>query len=395
MLGLNTKEIFLISYYELLSNLFRSILSILSIIIGIAVFISIISLNEGLKQKMLNSIEKLGGYNVFTIGPSKKNALQNGKETSFRYPLTLDTIEKLSANFQFIFAPEIIAPPIAGQTKYTVFGVTPEYFKIFKFNLVKGRMISPVDMLNENNVIVINKEIAQYYSYNLNNVIGKYISISNYNFEIIGIVESRLSYIPASTLVMRIDKAPIKNIYVKVNNYKDIQSAVENVNEYLDHISQIGGLFNYWVPSEGTKRLYEIELSFSRLIIATAILTVLVGGIGIMNIMLSSVKERIREIGIKKATGAKNKQIFIQFLIESLLIFLVGGFIGIVLGIIGVDTFSHYLLKNYITGETEAIISLKVLFYSLIVPLISGLTFGLYPAIKAMKISPIDSLRYE
>lgn len=114
-----------------------------------------------------------------------------------------------------------------------------------------------------------------------------------------------------------------------------------------------------------------------------------------MNIMLASIKERIREIGIKKAIGAKNTHIFYQFLIESVLIFLVGGVIGMILGITSVNVITEKILVNFISGKTEPAMSLKVILAPLLVSIGTGLVFGLYPAVKASRIAPVNALRYE
>lgn len=392
-----TKDIFVISLREIKSNLLRSTLAVLSVIVGIAAFISVVSLSEGTNKKMRAAIERLGGYNLFEINPSRKNLIWEGDVYSHKYEITEQLINKLNEQFDAIFAPVIPGPQIklSENSVISVYGVSPQYFEIFNPELEKGRLIFPVDMEDRHEIILINKDIEKE-KFPDGNVIGKHLTLSGYRFEVVGVVDGPRAFIPITTMAQKIqDVRPIREVYVKVRNYKEMNNLIENVRVFLDQMAGESGLFRFTVPSKNQEKFYSLEKSYTRFILIISIFVLLVGGIGIMNIMLASIKERIREIGIKKAVGAKNTHIFYQFLIETALLFLVGGVIGMIVGITSVDVINEKILVNFISGKTEAVISFKVVLVPFLVSIVTGLAFGLYPAVKAARIVPVKALRYE
>ena len=394
---MNKKDIFILSFSEIKSNLLRSALAVLSIIVGVSAFISVVSLNEGMNKKLMETIERSGGYDIFEIHPSRKNIIVKGDNISYQYEMTLDLVSGLNKRFKAEFAPVIFGPKIniSDDISVPVHGVTPEYFDIFGQELYEGRLIYPADLQNNHNIILINKRIRDE-KFAGGHVAGEYLSMSNYRFEIVGVIDGYSAYMPVTTMAHKIqDTKPIRDVYVKVKKYREMDRVMEDVRIYLDQLTGETGLFRFVIPSKNPEKLYSLEKSYTRFIMIISIFILLVGGIGIMNIMLASIKERIREIGIKKAVGAKNVHIFFQFLIESVLVFLIGGVIGIILGITSVNVITEKILVNFISGKTEPVMTFKVILIPLIVSIGTGLAFGLYPAMKASRISPIDALRYE
>jgi putative ABC transport system permease protein len=174
-----------------------------------------------------------------------------------------------------------------------------------------------------------------------------------------------------------------------------LNKTIEQVESYLDLISE-KGIFRINSRAESTKDFEDMSSAYSNLILLFSILMLVTGGIGIMNIMLASIRERMREIGIKKAVGAKNRDIFIQFFLETMFLFLIGGSIGIILSVFSVESAAEFIIKKQMWGvQAKALITFKVIITSIIFTGITGFIFGLLPAIKASKVMPINSLRYE
>lgn len=394
---MKNKDILKLSLSEIKSNLLRSGLAVLSVIVGIATFIAVVSLSEGMNNKLMKAIERLGGYDVFEIHPTRKNLAIRGEDFTYKHKITEQLIKQLNNRFGAVFAPVMFGPKInlPGNHSVSVYGVSPDYFEIFRPQLDEGRLIHPVDVENKHNIILINQKIKKEKFANSPST-GKYVTLSGIRFEVVGVVEDQVAYIPITTMAEKIRNVrPIRDVFVKVGNYKEMGHLIENVQFFLEQWTGESGMFRFNIPSENQEKFYSLEKSYTRFIMIISIFVLMVGGIGIMNIMLASIKERIREIGIKKAIGAKNSHIFYQFLIETLLVFIVGGVIGMVLGITSVNVITEKILANFISGKTEPAITLKVVLAPLLVSIGTGLVFGLYPAVKASRIPPVNALRYE
>lgn len=394
---MKNKDIIILSLSEIKSNLLRSSLAVLSIIVGIAAFISVVSLSEGMNNKLMKAIERLGGYDLFEIHPTRKNLTIQGDDFTYKHEITEQLIYKLNNRFGAVFAPVMFGPKInlSDNNSVSVYGVSPVYFDIFRPQLDEGRLIHPVDVENKHNIILINQKIKKENFADFS-VTGKYVTLSGIRFEVVGVVDGQVAYIPITTMAEKIQNvSPIRDVFVKVRNYKEMDRLIENVQFFLEQWTGESGMFRITIPSENQEKFYSLEKSYTRFIMIISIFVLLVGGIGIMNIMLASIKERIREIGIKKAIGAKNAHIFYQFLIETLLVFIVGGVIGMVLGITSVNVITEKILANFISGKTEPALTLKVVLAPLLVSIGTGLVFGLYPAVKASRIPPVNALRYE
>lgn len=394
---MKNKDIIILSLSEIKSNLLRSSLAVLSIIVGIAAFISVVSLSEGMNNKLMKAIERLGGYDLFEIHPTRKNLTIQGDDFTYKHEITEQLIYKLNNRFGAVFAPVMFGPKInlSDNNSVSVYGVSPVYFDIFRPQLDEGRLIHPVDVENKHNIILINQKIKKE-NFADSSVTGKYVTLSGIRFEVVGVVDGQVAYIPITTMAEKIQNvSPIRDVFVKVRNYKEMDRLIENVQFFLEQWTGESGMFRITIPSENQEKFYSLEKSYTRFIMIISIFVLLVGGIGIMNIMLASIKERIREIGIKKAIGAKNAHIFYQFLIETLLVFIVGGVIGMVLGITSVNVITEKILANFISGKTEPALTLKVVLAPLLVSIGTGLVFGLYPAVKASRIPPVNALRYE
>lgn len=394
-------------------NVLRTFLSIISVVIGVFSFVFVISLNEGIAQDTMQTIKNYGGYNTFDIKSSKKNMIMTSvigskykKIIHYRYPITLTLIDSLNKNFnEAIFITEFVGDDyyIKEGRRYRFLGVSELFFDIYNnMKIEEGRKFNLLDIKNKSNVLIIAKNNKSSIGGTIS--VGDMITINNYQFEVIGTYVaqgfnsySKAIFIPITTFKTLFYKQgePPRSILCKVEDMSKLNKTIEQVQNYLDLISE-KGIFRISSRAESIKDFEDMSSAYSNLVLLFSILMLVTGGIGIMNIMLSSIKERMREIGIKKAVGAKNRDIFIQFFLETMFLFFIGGSIGIVLSVFSVEGAAEFIIKKQMWGgQAKALITFKVIITSIIFTGITGFIFGLLPAIKASKVMPIDSLRYE
>jgi putative ABC transport system permease protein len=396
-----------LAFSEIRKNLFRSLLSILSIMIGIASLLAMTGLNEGMKQNMLTAIQNNGGSNIIYISASTthnaKNELQGRTlvSTGYQFPLDLNFLALLQKEFR-----NPVIPWTPGPTQLTsaaeevgvprVIGTTPEYPDFFNLSVTEGRFLADFDLEDTKQVIVINESIRQKV-YGKKAALGKFLNYGGYRMEVIGVVNSQTDvFIPVTTMLRKIlDTRNISRIYIVAPTFDGIDSLITSVKTFLTNVSGNLALFDIDIPGKHIELIHKTKSSFSRLLTAITLISMLVGGIGVMNIMLAVVKERIREIGVRKSIGAKNRQIFAQFLFETLIICLIGGIGGIVAGVWGGESATKYLIQDTRLASTDAIISLQSIILAVSFSVMVGLIFGIYPAFKAARIHAIEALRYE
>jgi len=398
-------DTFQLALQELFSNLLRSILSILGIAVGIAALISMMSLNEGTKRQILDDIARIGGADIIKISTSRKNMydvdFKTGRPLN-KYPLRYDLFPKFKKAFPGICAFPIaylsnqLRLPITGYHAPSPLGTTTEYFNVFNTILLEGRLITDLDVELDKQVIVITKELRKAV-FEDKPAIGKLLKINNYNFEVVGVVDSKYElFIPVTTAINKIKSNPkIEQLIVKTGDVELVEGIVPEINSFLESTTGHGDMFDLFVQKDRIARIHETKNFFSRLLLTITLVGLFVGGVGIMNIMMSSLKDRIREIGVKKSVGAKNHQIFVQFLIESMSLCIVGGIVGILFGIWSSDMLTNYLIHDPALKRIKAILSLDSILLAFIYSAVLGIIFGIYPAIKAARINPIDALRYE
>jgi ABC-type antimicrobial peptide transport system permease subunit len=406
---LSTEIIFIVSY-QFTKNPLRTILSISGIMIGISTLLMMTILNDGMQKQMLEKMEKNGGANLIKIQPetesfrSTKNFRDNGKYEYKEYsnhPITLDMIEKLSKKLEKTIIP---VERIARRFKFrknlryrpVVIGTTTKYINNPYYQIVKGRFLTDQDLVNKKHVVIVNEKFSEEYFKN-KNVLGKYIDINDLQMQIVGISNSEYNFvIPLSTALKKIEsKNEIDEIQIYASNFEEVNPLVLQIKALLDEIAGSEKYYKIRVPRDYVEEMFEAKESFSRLLTIITIICLVVGGIGVMNTMLSSVNERIREIGILKSVGAKNREVLKQFISESFLICLIGGIMGIFLGIFAGEAAAGMLVQESYLKNIEAAVSLKSILIAVGFTTLVGIVFGIYPAIKAAKINPVDALRYE
>ena len=388
------------------ANKLRTGLALLGVVIGVAAVISTMSVGRGAQQAVTANIEALG-TNLLFIRPDSGAA-------------TL-TLEDASALLDPILASSVagVAPEtstsaqlVAGNenTFTQVRGVTPEYELVRNFPVASGQFISQFLVENRSEVVVLGSQVAETL-FGFRDPVGQTLRINGRLFIVIGVLESKGGsglgsqdnqvLVPITTAYYRLasqrttqGEISVQTINVQVRDGGDIDDAIREISTVLRLRHRITDQDDFTVSSqeETIETLEETQETFVIFLGAIAGISLLVGGIGIMNIMLMSVTERTREIGIRKAMGAKRRDIQFQFVTEATLLSLGGGGVGVLLGL----AVSLLLDGRSLGGQNfQTAFSGDIAFLALGVSAAIGLFFGIYPAVRASRLHPIDALRYE
>lgn len=400
----------------LVTHKLRSFLTILGVVIGVAAVIILMSVGQGTTANILSQLEGLGS-NLLFISPGQTVA-SGGIRTQFGSATTL-TLEDASAIAQEVPNLAAVAPSNAsflqlvyqGQnTRAQVLGVTPEYQAAYNLQLANGNFISQEDYDGYQRVVVLGSNVAATL-FGENDPWGETIRIGNNVATVVGVLQSKgqsfgstdnAIVIPLSTLQQMVARQltstgqhVVNSIVVSVADKKDIANAIADITSLLQSRHSIdtsdpnvSNDFSVTSQEDLVATITQTTNSITLLLGAIAAISLLVGGIGVMNIMLVSVLERTREIGIRKALGARERDIWVQFLIEAASLTFTGGIIGVVIGSAG----------SYIIGRTGAMTTLvtpSVVILAVSVSVGIGLFFGFYPAWNASRLNPIEALRSE
>ncbi len=401
------KESFLMAWASLVANKMRSILTMLGIIIGVAAVIALVSIGNGVKQDVQNSISSLGS-NLLMVMPGAPRTPGVRQSAGSMKSLKVSDYEAISK----LDGVKAASPMTSGsyvviyQNKNwttTVSGVNSNYMDVNNWTMKSGRFFSDKNVQNRERVAVIGQTVVKNL-FGDEDPVGAEIRVKNIPFRIIGVLNSKGSgsmgtdqddivLIPYTTAMERVEGVDyLRMIYVvgeDENGIDRLQSDIENLLR-VRHSIKDSNLddFNIQNMNSIMETMEETTGTLTLFLGAVAAISLVVGGIGIMNIMLVSVTERTREIGIRKALGATYFVIVTQFLIEAVVISLMGGLIGIALGI------GASKLIGVVSGMST-VISVPTIVLSFAFSMVIGLVFGIYPARKAAKLNPIDALHYE
>ena len=392
-------------------NKLRSILTILGIVIGVGAVIAMLAIGRGAEASITGSIQGIG-TNLLFIFPDGSEEIRNPM------PLTLGDADALGDPFA---APNLagVAPILAGNAEVSsggestltqVSGVTPEYGPVRNYRVSEGEFISEGHMLGRASVVLLGTEVAEKLFGRKEGLVGETVRIEGQPFRVLGILEERggssfgseddVVLVPLTTaqarLLRRGTRDRVDIIIASASSADTVPLAAEEIAEILRtrHRTPIG-IDDFRVLSQqdflDTARAITGVLTI--FLGGIAAISLLVGGIGIMNIMLVSVTERTREIGLRKAMGARRRDILIQFLTESAVLSLIGGLIGIVLGWLISTIVGQIAAAN--DAAIDPLIGLDAILLATLFSTAVGLFFGLYPANRAASLEPVEALRYE
>jgi putative ABC transport system permease protein len=393
------------------SNKLRSSLTILGIVIGVGAVIAMLAVGTGAQNTITGSISGIGSNLLFVMRGNRTTDVPHIE------PLTLDDAQAMLDQFQ---APSVksVAPVVSGNVKITaggvntttsLSGVTPDYAQVRNYKVTEGSFITQDQILGQASVVLLGPDVADKLFDRRDGLVGETVRIEGQPFKVIGVLESKggssfgsqddVVMIPLSTAQARIirrSRNSVDMILVEVLDPKLMTKASDEVTQILQsrHRTKIGqDDFTIFSQQDFVATAKTITGVLTIFLGGIAGISLLVGGIGIMNIMLVSVTERTREIGLRKALGARKKDILIQFLTESSLLSLFGGVIGIGLG----------WLIAFIVGRIASAsgtpfspqVGLNAVLLATIFSTAVGLFFGIYPANRAANLEPVEALRYE
>ncbi len=398
-----------IAWNAVLLNKMRAILTMLGIIIGVASVIAMLAIGEGSKQSIESSISSMGS-NMLTIRPGA--GMQGGVRlsSSEMQSLTLKDVEALEKQASFV---ENVSPVSQGngQVIYgannsptTIYGVSPEYLAVRVLEVKNGSMFAEDAIQRAAKVAVVGQTVVDNLFTNGEDPVGQTIRFNRIPLTIIGVLEEKgestfgqdqddlilAPYTAVQKRILAVDY--LQSIVASATSEDDAPAAVEEITDILRTSHQIAAQdeddFNVFSQEELISTFSATSEMLTVLLVAIAGISLFVGGIGIMNIMYVSVKERTREIGLRMAVGGRGVDILLQFLIESIFLSITGGLIGVLLGIGATNAVSSIL--NWPVSVTASSILI-----SFTVCALTGIFFGWYPAKKAAALDPITALRYE
>lgn len=380
---------------SILSNKVRSFLTMLGVIIGVAAVIAAVGLAQGSTKNITDRIQSLG-TNLIQINITGRNSNRN---------VTFDQLEQFAAQHEDDI--EAIAPTVSSSVtvKYgtnthdtTLIGTTADYSTVRSVNVTSGRFILPIDVDYRQKVALVGTAIVNDI-FDGQNPIGKKMKINGQVFTVVGVLEERANsqdqsdddqvIIPVTVAQRLTRNAIIRNFAIKITDGNKSETVMNYLNDFLMKIYNDSTAFRVFNSAQLLSTLNSVTSTLMLILGGIATISLIVGGIGIMNIMLVSVTERTREIGIRKAIGAKRRDILIQFLIESIVVTGLGGIIGIIIGFLAI----RFVIAGL--NLAPAVYSIPWAIISFSISLGVGVIFGLFPASKASRLNPIEALRYE
>jgi putative ABC transport system permease protein len=401
---------------NLSANKMRSILTVLGIVIGVAAVIAMLSIGRGAEASITSRIESMG-TNLVYISPGSTSSSGVRTASGSATTLTLDDAEAL-ANLADV---EAVSPVTQGMvqvsyssanTRTILMGITPSYQDVGSMTLEDGEFINDSQQNGRSLVVVLGNSVAQDLFGGTGGVVGQKVRLNGQTYKVIGVLASKGStgfmnqddqvFVPLSTALYRLvggnrfrGSSVISQIVVKASDSKVVDQVVNDVTLLMrERHGTVEGADDFTVTSQEStlQAATQVSDTLTMFLGGVAAISLMVGGIGIMNIMLTTVTERTHEIGLRKAIGAKRRDILLQFLVESMVLSLVGGIIGAALGwgaaqLMGQIQFSGSTITPQVGLDSVLLATL----FSIAV----GLFFGIYPATRAARLQPVDALRYE
>jgi len=417
---MNFLELTRISFDQLRVHKLRSFLTLLGIVFGIAAVISMLSIGEGAKAEIMQQIRMLGLNNIIIKALSLTASQQEEAKLSYAQGLRVADSQRIAHVCRLVrkitplkqMDSDITFP--RRRLNARVIGTTPEYFTLLNVAVNKGRQFNEVDIKGYKQVCVIGAAIKKEL-FGLSDSLHREIVFNHSTFEVVGELADRSApqdtrnekvkgaaiplddinldiYIPLATISAKTvtvsDADKLTGILVQVEREDDVMPAADMIRNILDQAHRNVKDYQLTVPQELLRQSQAAQRTFNIVLGCIAAISLLVGGIGIMNIMLATVLERTREIGLRRAVSATRGDIVRQFLTETSSLSAIGGLCGIILGLVATRIIVAY-------SGWKTVVSPGIILVSFSVAVTIGITFGLYPAWKAAKLDPVASLRYE
>ena len=401
------REIIWVALAAIRANMLRSFLTTLGIIIGVSAVIAMVALGEGAQRNVEDQISRMG-TNVLTIRAQRRRS--GGVSTVDTEDLEVADAEALrrESGGLLTVSPEISSRVQLSYLRWNsnnqVRGVWPEYFGMYNLNVEHGVIFDQGQVQGRRRVAVLGYGVPEELETPAAILVGKTIQIRGQPFEVIGVLEEKGDagfnrpdedvFIPTSTAQYRVfgGRSRLSSIFAQVPSTKEMDQAYGEIDRILrrEHRIRPGEDVDFRIrnSSDLVETFNATSQTFRLLLAGIAGISLLVGGIGIMNIMLVSVTERTREIGVRKALGATRRAILFQFLIEALVLCVMGGILGVGAGFGGAEVLTR-------TQGWDTVVSAQVVMAAVAFSAAIGLFFGIWPAQRAAKLDPIDALRYE
>jgi len=388
-------QAFKIAYKSILSNKLRSVLTMLGIIIGVSAVIILVSLGKGASQSVAEEVAGLGSTLVsVTISGNSEDETVVGVEDIMAFK-DLPGVEAVSP---ILSGAGTIAYGKTGSENVPVIGVTEAYLTVNDASLKAGRFIQGIDNNVRNKVIVLGSNVAEEL-FGFTDPVGQKVKIDGTSFQVIGVLAEQgdglrgspddQAFIPLTTAERFFGQTYITSFNVKTVSETAADRVAGRIERTLYYkFGEDDSKYQVNTPSDVQEALSSVNNTMTLLLAGIAGISLIVGGIGIMNIMLVSVSERMREIGIRKAVGAKKSDILTQFLIEAAFLSGMGGILGVFAGIGGTEILSKLMDLTMAVSWWAAGVSFTI-------SILIGILFGIFPANRAASLKPLDALRYE
>ena len=428
------KRTVLLGVKSLWMHKLRSLLTAMGIVFGVASVIAMLAIGEGASHEAQEQIKKLGSQNIILQSIKPTSSADSGKEQrSFilEYGLTFRDIDQIRATIPGV---SVVVPGrklqdfvwrISRNVDAIVMGTVPWYPEMKNRKILKGRFFSDLEMKDRSNVCVLNSDMAGKL-FPLSESIGQEVRLQSSYYTVIGVIESRQAgtgsrnglgggsvsgkdegeatmemLVPLSTLLERFgevlfkfrsgsfeaEKVELHEVTVKIEHAEKVVAASDAIKHLLRRNHKKID-YKIVVPLELLRQAERTKQIFNIVLGSIAAISLLVGGIGIMNIMLATVTERTREIGIRRALGAKQRDIVLQFLIETVLLSGAGGVLGVALGLLVPMVITYF-------ADMLTIVRIWAPMLAFTISVLTGVVFGIYPAMRAASMSPVDALRHE
>jgi putative ABC transport system permease protein len=401
-----------VAFASMFSHKLRAVLTMLGIIIGVAAVIALVAVGQGAQQQVVSQFQALGSNLLMvTSMPNFSFSRQGARESSRQLDYKdIDAIRGLASAVKYV-APEYNSNGTmvysGSTTNANISGVTEEYASVRNWKIARGRFITQEDNKDIAMVVVLGQKVVEdLFGSAMANPIGETVRLNRQNYTVVGVLQPKgtggdnnqdnVVFMPIRTAQLKLGGAgttDVRSISLQVNSAEEMDIAQAQVTAILRNLHglELGADDDFLIQNQADilDTVAQTTGTFTTLLASIAAISLLVGGIGIMNIMLVSVTERTREIGIRKAVGAKRGDILFQFLIEATVISVLGGMIGVLVGIGGAQLIPPLL------GAPNALVTPESVGLALAVSVGIGIFFGFYPASRASALHPIDALRYE